>query len=135
MHLIVIGHTTTMICSMRLDGSTACMTVEGATDTEFSGLTCGKSCAQHYEPAMWSSWTTFHRTKALPQTPRSKGLNAICLLVDVARRECQIFRKWLRLATQVRFALVQEWASLLGAAGSDPARSGKWSVRATRNAL
>jgi transposase len=27
-------HTTTMICSMRLDGSTACMTVEGATDTE-----------------------------------------------------------------------------------------------------
>ena len=30
------GHwqTTTMICSMRLDGSTACMTIEGATDTE-----------------------------------------------------------------------------------------------------
>jgi transposase len=27
-------HTTTMICSMRLDGSTACMTIEGATDTE-----------------------------------------------------------------------------------------------------
>jgi transposase len=27
-------HTTTMICSMRLDGSTACMTVEGAADTE-----------------------------------------------------------------------------------------------------
>ena len=27
-------HTTTMICSMRLDGSTACMAVEGATDTE-----------------------------------------------------------------------------------------------------
>ena len=27
-------HTTTMICSMRWDGSTACMTVEGATDTE-----------------------------------------------------------------------------------------------------
>jgi transposase len=26
--------TTTMICSMRLDGSTACMAVEGATDTE-----------------------------------------------------------------------------------------------------
>jgi transposase len=26
--------TTTMICSMRLDGSTACMTIEGATDTE-----------------------------------------------------------------------------------------------------
>ena len=25
--------TTTMICSMRLDGSTACMTIEGATDT------------------------------------------------------------------------------------------------------
>ena len=23
-----------MICSMRLDGSTACMTIEGATDTE-----------------------------------------------------------------------------------------------------
>jgi transposase len=30
------GHwnTTTMICSMRLDGSTACMTIEGATDTD-----------------------------------------------------------------------------------------------------
>jgi transposase len=30
------GHwqTTTMICSMRLDGSTACMTIEGATDTQ-----------------------------------------------------------------------------------------------------
>ena len=30
------GHwqTTTMICSIRLDGSTACMTVEGATDSE-----------------------------------------------------------------------------------------------------
>ena len=30
------GHwqTTTMICSVRLDGSTACMTVNGATDTE-----------------------------------------------------------------------------------------------------
>jgi len=30
------GHwqTTTMICSIRLDGSTACMTVNGATDTE-----------------------------------------------------------------------------------------------------
>src|SRR6516162_8122890 len=27
-------HTTTMICSMRLDGSTACMAVDGATDTE-----------------------------------------------------------------------------------------------------
>ena len=27
-------HTTTMICSMRWDGSTACMTIEGATDTE-----------------------------------------------------------------------------------------------------
>jgi transposase len=29
------GHwqTTTMICAMRLDGSTACMTIEGATDT------------------------------------------------------------------------------------------------------
>jgi DDE superfamily endonuclease len=27
-------HTTTMICSMRLDGSTACMTVEWAADTE-----------------------------------------------------------------------------------------------------
>ena len=27
-------HTTTMICAMRLDGSTACMTIEGATDTE-----------------------------------------------------------------------------------------------------
>ncbi len=26
--------TTTMICSVRLDGSTACMTVNGATDTE-----------------------------------------------------------------------------------------------------
>ena len=26
--------TTTMICAMRLDGSTACMTIEGATDTE-----------------------------------------------------------------------------------------------------
>jgi transposase len=26
--------TTTMICSMRLDGSTACMTIEGATDAE-----------------------------------------------------------------------------------------------------
>jgi transposase len=26
--------TTTMICSMLLDGSTACMTIEGATDTE-----------------------------------------------------------------------------------------------------
>lgn len=26
--------TTTMICSMRLDGSTACMTIEGSTDTE-----------------------------------------------------------------------------------------------------
>ena len=29
-------HTTTMICSMRLDGSTACMTIEGATGTEVS---------------------------------------------------------------------------------------------------
>jgi transposase len=30
------GHwqTTTMLCSIRLDGSTACMTVNGATDTE-----------------------------------------------------------------------------------------------------
>ncbi len=28
-------HTTTMICSMRLDGSTACMTIEGATDTAY----------------------------------------------------------------------------------------------------
>ena len=30
------GHwnTTTMICSMRLDGSTACMTIESATDAE-----------------------------------------------------------------------------------------------------
>jgi transposase len=30
------GHwqTTTMLCAMRLDGSTACMAVEGATDTE-----------------------------------------------------------------------------------------------------
>ena len=30
------GHwqTTTMLCSIRLDGSTACMTVTGATDTE-----------------------------------------------------------------------------------------------------
>ena len=27
-------HTTTMICSIRLDGSTACMTIEGATDTD-----------------------------------------------------------------------------------------------------
>jgi transposase len=27
-------HTTTMICSMRLDGSTACMSIAGATDTE-----------------------------------------------------------------------------------------------------
>jgi transposase len=27
-------HTTTMICAMRLDGSTACMTIEGATDAE-----------------------------------------------------------------------------------------------------
>ena len=27
-------HTTTMLCSMRVDGSTACMAVEGATDTE-----------------------------------------------------------------------------------------------------
>lgn len=27
-------HTTTMLCSIRLDGSTACMVVEGATDTE-----------------------------------------------------------------------------------------------------
>jgi len=27
-------HTTTMISSMRLDGSTACMAIEGATDTE-----------------------------------------------------------------------------------------------------
>lgn len=27
-------HTTTMICSIRLDGSTACMAIEGATDTE-----------------------------------------------------------------------------------------------------
>ena len=27
-------HTTTMICSMRWDGSTACMTIEAATDTE-----------------------------------------------------------------------------------------------------
>ena len=27
-------YTTTMICSMRLDGSTACMAVDGATDTE-----------------------------------------------------------------------------------------------------
>jgi hypothetical protein len=27
-------HTTTMICSIRLDGSTACMTIEGATDAE-----------------------------------------------------------------------------------------------------
>jgi transposase len=27
-------HTTTMISSIRLDGSTACMTIEGATDTE-----------------------------------------------------------------------------------------------------
>jgi transposase len=27
-------YTTTMICSMRWDGSTACMTVDGATDTE-----------------------------------------------------------------------------------------------------
>jgi len=30
------GHwqTTTMLASIRLDGSTACMTIEGATDTE-----------------------------------------------------------------------------------------------------
>jgi transposase len=27
-------HTTTMICSMRLDGSTACMAIEGPTNTE-----------------------------------------------------------------------------------------------------
>lgn len=27
-------HTTTMLCSIRLDGSTACMTITGATDTE-----------------------------------------------------------------------------------------------------
>jgi transposase len=27
-------HTTTMICAIRLDGSTACMAVDGATDTE-----------------------------------------------------------------------------------------------------
>jgi len=27
-------HTTTMICAMRWDGSTACMAVDGATDTE-----------------------------------------------------------------------------------------------------
>jgi transposase len=27
-------HTTTMLCSMRLDGTTACMAIESATDTE-----------------------------------------------------------------------------------------------------
>ena len=58
-------HTTTMICSMRLDGSTACMAIEGPPIRRFSEPTCAESCAQHYARAMWSSWTTFHRTKAL----------------------------------------------------------------------
>jgi hypothetical protein len=39
-------HTTTMISSIRLDGSTTCMTVEGATDTEISGPMSSGSCAR-----------------------------------------------------------------------------------------
>ena len=41
------GHwyTTTMIASIRLDGSTACMAIEGATDTEvFRAYVCGVLC-------------------------------------------------------------------------------------------
>jgi transposase len=35
-------HTTTMLCSIRLDGSTACMTISGATDTEVFRTYVGK---------------------------------------------------------------------------------------------
>ena len=87
-------HTTTMICSMRLDGSTACMAVEGAPIRSFSELTCAESCAQHYARAMWSSWTTFHRTKALKLLGLSKSsapMSCSCRLtprISIRSRKC-----------------------------------------------
>src|SRR6516164_825956 len=63
-----------------------------------------------------------------PQRPPSSGSAAIFLLGGAVRPECQTLRKWLLPATQVRFALAQEWEALPGAAGSSRARSEKaWS--------
>ena len=63
-------HTTTMISSMRLDGSTACMTIEGATDTEvFRDLRAARCSARRCAPATSSSWTTSPPTKATRPWP------------------------------------------------------------------
>ena len=61
--------TTTMICSMRLDGSTACMTIEGAADTEVFRAMCVAFCDPTCARAIWSSWTTSPRTKANRPSP------------------------------------------------------------------
>jgi hypothetical protein len=46
-------YTTTMICSMRWDGSTACMAIDGATDTEVFRAYVQEILCQPYAPVMW----------------------------------------------------------------------------------
>ena len=58
-----------MICSIRLDGSTACMTIDGATDTEVFRVYVRGVLARLCGPATWSSWTTSRRTKTSPPWP------------------------------------------------------------------
>ena len=65
--------TTTMISSIRLDGTTACMTIDGPTDTEVFRPTCARSSVHHCGRATWSSWTTSpHKNPRDPRTDQGR---------------------------------------------------------------
>ena len=58
-----------MICSMRLDGSTACMTIEGATDTEVFRAYVRRVLCPTIRQGDPLFWTTSPRTKANQLSP------------------------------------------------------------------
>ena len=59
------GHwcATTMLGSLRLDGTTSCMTIEGATDTAVFRAYVEHVLLPTLQPGMWSSSTTSRRTR------------------------------------------------------------------------
>jgi hypothetical protein len=52
-----------MISSERLDGTSACLTIEGATDAEVFQAYVRAVLIPHYGPATSSLWTTSALTK------------------------------------------------------------------------
>src|SRR6202140_4854934 len=92
---------------------------KGLPIRSFSELTCAESCAQHYARAMWSSWTTFHRTKSAETLRLIQKLGAHVLFLPAYSPDLNPIEKmWSKLKEFLRSAQARSQPALIQAMAS-----------------